>query len=1326
MNASMLKNLQRILIEPLYDSDSGTLRKSRLLSAFLLVMIIVFAGLDMFSIRTIPGYVIPWYGYVFLLTAYALNRKRYYKISAQLVALMFPVTIFSAILMGEANTPTVSLGFLVLGLIVGSILLTQGSVMLLAVGNTIGILLLPRLIPQIVPDFSSIITPLAIFSIGAALVLISMRHRDQIEEDRQRELRASEAQYRMLIEESPTGIQIFDADNTGYRIMAVNPAGCEILGYPHDELIGMKVNKLIDPDELTRQSVPSPEEMQSGKTIRRERIFTRKDGARVSVLGGFKQMPDGRFLYIFQDITERKKAEEKLKQFRQVMDESNDAIFFIDPATGRYIDFNQTALNYLQYSRDELAELSVIQIAQHIHDLADWHERVALVEREGGLIFESVYQRKDKTTFPVEVSARMLEYGDKTIMAAVVRDITERKRADEELRRNEEKFRQLITSAPDAIIGANQEGKIMFASMEATKLLGYELEELLNMNIEALMPARFRAAHTAKYADYMTNPHPRMRAGLELFAKRKDDSEVPVDISLSRLDTEAGALVTAFIRDVTERKRAEDALRESQNRLSLFFNQSLDGFYFSMLDEPMEWNDSSNKEKTIDYVLTHQRITEVNDAMVKQYGANRENFLGRTASDFFAHDLEQARQFRKNLFDAGHLHLETEERKDDGTPIWIEGDYVCMYDNQNRITGQFGIQRDVTERKRAEEALRESEERFRKIFHSSPVAICITTLKGGRLLDGNYAYWELSGYDPKTSIGKDYIELKMWDNPQDRVQFVENIARNHSHFNPDYVFRDAKGNQKFAIAFYELIHIGDEDCILSMYYDVTDQKKMQETLRQSEERYRLISSLSADYVFSSKLKRDGTIDEEWTSGAFEVITGYTLEEVNAVGGWRMIVHPDDLGIDDKALEKLHANQTAIQEIRIIMKSGETRWLKEYVHPVWDEQENRLVGIYGAVQNIDDRKRAEEEILQLNVELEDRVQERTAQLHEANQNLHQEKMRLEGYTRQRELMGTMTDLLQASLTTDEASEIVSSHFKLLFPKRDGALYLLNATGTLEPIAVWGEQKSLDTMFGINECWALRRGKPYRFGRGLPNPSCAHVGKDVPPHALCIPLSAQGESLGSLHISTQSVEDIEMIDDEEQRFIETIADSVALALANLRLRERLRIQSIRDGLTGLFNRRYLDETLPREIHRAERSQRPISVLMFDIDGFKKFNDTYGHDAGDIVLKRIAETVLANIRSSDIACRYGGEEFTIVLPDTSLDVAYTRGETLREAASKMSIQHNGRDLGHVTISLGVAAYPQHGMTRDILIKSADKASYQAKEAGKNRVIVASSTMD
>ena len=354
-------------------------------------------------------------------------------------------------------------------------------------------------------------------------------------------------------------------------------------------------------------------------------------------------------------------------------------------------------------------------------------------------------------------------------------------------------------------------------------------------------------------------------------------------------------------------------------------------------------------------------------------------------------------------------------------------------------------------------------------------------------------------------------------------------------------------------------------------------------------------------------------------------------------------------------------------------------------------------------------------------LEVRVEERTTQLHAANQHLQQEKARLEQYNRQRELMATMTDLLQASMTINEASNVVSTYFKLLFPNRAGALYLFNAAGALEPIATWGNKPALATAFAVEDCFALQRSKPYRFAHELPNLPCTHLGQDIPADTLCLPLLAQGESLGVLHIAIQQVQAIDLMGNEEQRFIETIADSVALALANLRLRDQLRIQSIRDGLTGLFNRRYLDEMLPRELRRAERGNRALSVLMLDIDHFKQFNDTYGHAAGDLVLQRIAELMLASFRSSDIACRYGGEEFTVILPETALEDARNRAETFREATSHLLRQHNGRDLGSVTISVGVAVYPHHGATRDTLIKFADSAAYRAKECGRNRVEIA-----
>lgn len=183
----------------------------------------------------------------------------------------------------------------------------------------------------------------------------------------------------------------------------------------------------------------------------------------------------------------------------------------------------------------------------------------------------------------------------------------------------------------------------------------------------------------------------------------------------------------------------------------------------------------------------------------------------------------------------------------------------------------------------------------------------------------------------------------------------------------------------------------------------------------------------------------------------------------------------------------------------------------------------------------------------------------------------------------------------------------------------------------------------------------------------------------------------------------------------------ADSIALALANLRLRERLHNQSIRDALTGIFNRRFMEETLEREVHRAGRNQEPLCVIMFEIDDFRQYNNTFGHDAGDYVLKKVADTMKSKLRRSDFPCRYGGDEFTLLLPNTNLEDGAHRAEELRKAIEALSLSYNNQALGRVTVRMGVAAFPRHGDTGEAVLKVADDASYRGRALGKNCVVVA-----
>lgn len=186
----------------------------------------------------------------------------------------------------------------------------------------------------------------------------------------------------------------------------------------------------------------------------------------------------------------------------------------------------------------------------------------------------------------------------------------------------------------------------------------------------------------------------------------------------------------------------------------------------------------------------------------------------------------------------------------------------------------------------------------------------------------------------------------------------------------------------------------------------------------------------------------------------------------------------------------------------------------------------------------------------------------------------------------------------------------------------------------------------------------------------------------------------------------------------QLIETAAEQLAMALSNLELQERLRIQSIREPLTGLFNRRYLEESLARELARCARRGLPLALMMLDLDHFKRFNDTHGHPGGDALLAGFGRLLQQLSRQEDIACRYGGEEFTLILPESTPQAAAERAEQIRAAVEAMRVPHLGKDLPPVTVSIGLACFPHDGQEPEALLRSADQALYRAKAQGRNRV--------
>jgi diguanylate cyclase (GGDEF)-like protein len=307
---------------------------------------------------------------------------------------------------------------------------------------------------------------------------------------------------------------------------------------------------------------------------------------------------------------------------------------------------------------------------------------------------------------------------------------------------------------------------------------------------------------------------------------------------------------------------------------------------------------------------------------------------------------------------------------------------------------------------------------------------------------------------------------------------------------------------------------------------------------------------------------------------------------------------------------------------------------------------------------------------------------------------------------------------------ELSHVIPVFLSKILSGTSGGIYLYrNSRDFLELKAQWGEVHVDTGPLSPSDCWGLRFGKIHQtiIGKDL---CCAHshVHSLSQQDQMCIPMISQGDVIGLIVIVSQNSTNKAF----EREAIVTLAEQLALAINNVMLREMLRQQSIVDPLTGLYNRRHFDESLKRELIRSKRADTSCSAVMMDLDHFKRINDTYGHDAGDLVLKAVSQNLLTRVRGSDLVCRYGGEELVLLLPDCTDEAAEKCAENIRQSIAEISIYHLGQHITGITASFGVASFPAHAQDTEGLLKAADLALYAAKNAGRNRVVVAGPWVD
>ena len=747
------------------------------------------------------------------------------------------------------------------------------------------------------------------------------------------------------------------------------------------------------------------------------------------------------------------------------------------------------------------------------------------------------------------------------------------------------------------------------------------------------------------------------------------------------------------ISDITKRRKAETALAVERDLLQALMDNMPDTIYFKD---------------------TESRFTRINRAQVKVLGiATPEDAIGKTDFDFFP-NTELAKGFyeeEQHIVKSGESLTNRIEFNPtaDGQPRWFAATKVPIRDDSGNVIGIVGVSRDVTALKKAEDALREAEIKYRALVEHLPAIVY------------------LDQYDP--TISARYRPIYMSPQVEGILgyrpeEFIENPDLWPSLIHPndrEHVFsaevRLFEGGEMLRQEYHVIARDGrvvwmrDEAVMIrdevngttfsqGVLLDITARKETEEALRQSEERSRLIAWATLDAVWDWNL----LTNKIWWGAGLQKIFHYSPEpEQASPEWWRSHIHPEDQAKVDRTI-----NQA--------LELGMEFWSKEYR---FQRANKTYANIMDRGYIIRDGKGTPYRMIGAMIDITERKQAEMA-LQEANEKMAHSLNELELRNQEIRILNEMSDLLQSSNFEKQAHAIIGDAARRLFPGTSGALYLFNPERTfVNMVTFWGEPPPLSQSFAPDDCWALRRGQTHQlYEEEESKPLCRHILESPPAVTFCLPMVAQGEILGVLHLQSQSKDHMT---EPKHQLIYTVAEQAGMALSNLKLREALREQSIRDPLTGLFNRRYMEEVLTQHLRRVTRHLHPLGIIMIDIDHFKQFNDTNGHVVGDALLRELGDFLKRRIRGEDVACRYGGEEFILIMPEASLEAAHQRAELLRQGSKGLRVRDADKSFGGITLSLGVAIYPQHGRTMDTLLRAADAALYRAKQEGRDRVAVA-----
>ncbi len=634
--------------------------------------------------------------------------------------------------------------------------------------------------------------------------------------------------------------------------------------------------------------------------------------------------------------------------------------------------------------------------------------------------------------------------------------------------------------------------------------------------------------------------------------------------------------------------------------------------------------------------------------------------------------------------------------------------YLSPFETGNpAVTHIASTVREVTSRRNVEEALKASEQRYRSIVEVLDEGIVIQDHQG-RVTGCNRSAERLLGLTVDESLGKIFVDTQHLAIREDGSPFP------HEEHPAMLALRTGKAQNKVIMGVkfpsqemrWLLVNAqplmknnqASPYAVVSSYVDITPNKMAENALRDSQRRFETL----LEYAPAAILVVDQESNILLVNSSAEGELGYSREQL--LGKSLSILIPGRYRLAHNAhQEKFLQNPVARQmgtnlSLFALRADGSEFPVDIGLSPIETNEGMRIICY---LVNVTERKRQEEALRQVNEQLSNSLAD------------------LRHHNRELILLGEMSEMLQRCESIEEAYMVATNFAQRLFPDLSGALYLHNPESLLlESTINWGDSPPIQTTFLPNACWSLRRGRAHTVEHYEEGLHCQHIDPgELRPQSgfICVPMQAQGQVMGMFHLrgSTES-----MIRSLENLAV-TFTGHITISFLNISLRDSLRTQSIHDPLTGLHNRRYLEETLNREVAIASRYKRDLSVILFDIDHFKIFNDTHGHTFGDFLLRNIGEYLQKNLRSMDIACRYGGEEFLIILPDTSIENSLVVARKIKSGLSKLRFDSMRVKEVSVQVSMGVAAYQGESETSSDLIQRADQALYQAKQTGRNRIV-------